>query len=193
LLLNPLIKARRTSVALLFFALVWGFGEATVFFVVPDVIISLIALLYGWRTGAFAVLAAIMGAVIGGIVVYQWGQADIRGATAFFDQLPAIAPGTIARANREMSGDHVAFSMLMGSVTSVPYKLYAAHAGATGMPLWAFVLLTPLVRLPRFALAVVAVRLASRFAPAMMHQHKIKLLALFWIGFYALYWSIAPT
>jgi membrane protein YqaA with SNARE-associated domain len=193
LLVDPAIRARRISVALLFLALVWGFGEATVFFVVPDVIISLIGLLYGWRMGGVAVLSAILGAVMGGIVIYLWGQTDIMGATAFFDQLPAIAPSTIARANREMSGDHVAFSMLMGSVTSVPYKLYAAHAGATSMPLWAFVLLTPLVRLPRFALAAIAARLASRFAPAVLHQHKIKLLVLFWIGFYALYWSIAPS
>jgi membrane protein YqaA with SNARE-associated domain len=193
LALDPTYKARRISVALFFLALLWGFGEATIFFVVPDVIISLIALLYGWRTGAFAVLAAIMGAVVGGIVIYQWGQADISGATAFFDNLPAIAPSTIARANREMSGDHVGFAMLMGSVTSVPYKLYAAQAGATGMSLWAFVLLTPLVRLPRFALAVALAQLAKRFAPAKLHQHKIKLLALFWIGFYALYWSLAPS
>jgi membrane protein YqaA with SNARE-associated domain len=193
LLVESTNKARRISVALLFLALLWGFGEATVFFVVPDVVISLIALLYGWRAGGLAVVAAILGAMIGGIVVYYWGQADLAGANAFFDSLPAISAHTIARAKRDILGDQFGVAMLMGSVTSVPFKLYAAQAGASAMPLWTLVAITPLVRLPRFALAVVVVGIAHKFAPAMLHAHKIKLLALFWISFYAFYWSVTPS
>jgi membrane protein YqaA with SNARE-associated domain len=187
------LKARQTIAALLLLAFLWGFSEATVFFIVPDVIISLIALIYGWRAGALAVCVAIAGAVGGGTIIYYWGQGDIVSARAFFDQLPAIAPATIARATNDVSSDNFGFAMLIGSVTSVPYKLYAAEAGAAGLSLWTFILLTPLARLPRFALAAIMASLADKYTPAFLDAHRIKLWALFWAAFYALYWSLAPN
>jgi membrane protein YqaA with SNARE-associated domain len=193
LVLTQDLKARRIGVALLFLALVWSFAEATIFFVVPDVIISLIALIYGWRAGGLAVVAAILGAVLGGVVGYHWGQANFSSATAFFDKLPAISGSTFKKAQAGMAEANFGFMMVMGSMTSVPYKVYAAEAGDAGLPLWAFLLTTPLARFPRFALAVLVSQLAATRAPAVLLEHKIKLWALFWLAFYALYWSLAPS
>lgn len=174
-------------------AFIWGLSEATVFFIVPDVIISLIALKYGMRQGLIACAASVIGAVLGGVAIFYWGASDIISARSFFDTLPAIAPSKIARASSEMSEQSFGFLMLKGSMTGVPFKLYASEAGAAGQSLLAFMLLTPLVRLPRFVIAATGAAIARRWAPALFQAHKVKLLALFWVGFYALYWSFAPS
>ena len=173
-------------------AFLWGLSEATFLFVVPDVIISFIALKYGFRTGLYAVGASIFGALIGGLIVYLWGKADIDSARAFYDLLPAIAPSTIARAGHEVSSPAFGLAMLKGSMTGVPFKLYASEAGAAGTSLIALAMLTPLVRFPRFFIAVIGASLARRYVPAVFMAHKLKIMAGFWIVFYALYWSMAP-
>ena len=178
---------------LLGLAFIWGLSEATIFFIVPDVIISLVALKYGVRGGAFACAASVVGAVLGGVLIYLWGARDINAARNFFDLLPAIAPTTIARASGEMVGPAFGLSMLQGSMTGVPFKLYASEAGAAGQSLLAFILLTPLVRLPRFLIAATGAAVARRWAPHILQAHKFKLLAAFWVIFYALYWSFAPS
>jgi membrane protein YqaA with SNARE-associated domain len=183
---------KRVGAMLLALVLVWGFGEATVFFVVPDVIISYCALAYGWRAGVLALLVALIGATFGGIVTYYWGQADIGGARAFFDHLPAIAPATIARAGEEIATGNYAFAMLKGAISSVPFKLYASEAGAARENLATFVALTPLVRFPRFAFAALGALVARQFTPSVLQGDKLKWLAGFWLVFYALYWMIAP-
>jgi membrane protein YqaA with SNARE-associated domain len=184
---------RKLILALLVVSFLWGFAEATVFFIVPDVIISLCALAYGWRAGALAVVASLFGATIGGIATYYWGYLDIAGARALFDQLPAVAPSTIARAQAEIAQGKYALSMLVGAVTSVPFKLYASEAGASGQSLATFIALTPVVRFPRFAFAALLALCARRFAPAIFRPHRLKAIVGFWVAFYAFYWSFAPN
>jgi hypothetical protein len=171
---------------------VWGLFEATIFFIVPDVIISFIALIYGFRGGLMACVVAVLGAALGGVAIYLWGKADIASAREFFDLLPAIAPSTIERAGYEMAGSTFGLSMLKGSMSGVPFKLYASEAGAAGVSLATFVALTPFVRLPRFLIAASGAALARRFAPDVFKAHKIKLLIAFWVVFYTLYWTFAP-
>ncbi len=54
----------------------WGFAEATLFFIVPDVIVTFLAFRYGFRRGWIAAAWAAFGAVIGGIVIYVWAGRD---------------------------------------------------------------------------------------------------------------------
>jgi hypothetical protein len=178
-------------------AFAWGLSEATVFFIVPDVVISFIALHYGFRGGLLAAAASVAGAMLGGALVYFWGQGDIASARAFFDTLPAIAPATIARAQGEIAQPALAFTMLKGSMTGVPFKLYASEAGAAGASLGTLMALTPLVRFPRFLIAATCAAAARRWtlpaAPSAFKAHKFTLLAGFWIVFYAIYWSVAAS
>jgi hypothetical protein len=184
----------RYRLLLLGLALLWGLSEATWFFIVPDVIISVITLRYGLRAGVLACAICVVGAVLGGIAVYFWGKADIVSARVFFNSLPAIAPSTIARAGAEVADtSSFGLSMLKGSMTGVPFKLYASEAGAAKLSLMALIALTPLVRLPRFLIAATGAALARRFAPAGLQAHKFKLLLGFWLIFYALYWTFAPS
>lgn len=169
-------------------AFAWGLSEATFFFIVPDVVISFIGLEYGYRKGLLAAFVCAIGAVLGGALIFAWGKADIVGARAFFDLLPAIAPGTIERASNEVAGPNMGLAMLKGSLTGVPFKLYASEAGAIGAQLGLFLTLTPLVRLPRFIIAATFAAASRRWAPPALLAHKFKILAGFWVVFYAIYW-----
>jgi hypothetical protein len=76
---------------MIWLAAIWGFAEATFFFLVPDVILTWIALRHGWRQAGWASLAACSGALIGGGLMYHWGAVDAQQAYAFLDAIPAIS------------------------------------------------------------------------------------------------------
>ena len=56
-------------------ASLWGFAEATLFFFVPDIWISILALKNG-RQGLIACFYSFVGAVVGGLIMYYLGRAD---------------------------------------------------------------------------------------------------------------------
>lgn len=67
----------------------WGFAEATLFFLVPDVLITWLAV-RRLRDGLWGSLAATVGALCGGLLMYAWGSHDAPGALTALDHVPAI-------------------------------------------------------------------------------------------------------
>jgi membrane protein YqaA with SNARE-associated domain len=169
-------------------AIAWGFAEATVFFVVPDVWIGLLAL-FSWRAGFRAVAWTVMGALIGGALMYGvGGQFDPARSAQLLDAIPAVSPVMIERVEEEMRERGPA-SMLLGPLQGTPYKIYARTAGRQEQPLGAFLLWTIPARAARFALvtAVAAVygSLVRRITPKAGWLVGSYLLA--WVVFYAWY------
>ncbi|HEY9541633.1 MAG TPA: hypothetical protein VIR05_08360, partial [Luteimonas sp.] len=76
-------------------SLLWGFAEATVFFVVPDVWISRRAL-SSWRAALRGCGFALAGALVGGVLLYFAGRHHEAALLALFERLPAIGPGLVA-------------------------------------------------------------------------------------------------
>jgi membrane protein YqaA with SNARE-associated domain len=146
--LHALIESR-WSLALGF---IWGFAEATAFFIVPDVYLGLVTLL-NWRRGMGAVLAAVTGALAGGTLMYFVAQADPQGVIDFLGQIPLISSDMIkATGERLRSGGLM--GMLNDPLRGVPFKVYAAQAGTLGLPILSFLLMTIPARLARFLPAV---------------------------------------
>jgi len=166
----------------------WGFAEATLFFIVPDVPISAVAALAGWRRGVVAALAAALGAMAGGLAMYLWGAADPEAARSAVVALPAIDRAMAEAVARDFTAGGYA-AMLAGAFGGIPYKLYAVAAGEQGAPLAAFLVMTPLVRLPRFLLAAFAAAWTARFVPS---RARLPVLAVVWIAFYAFYFAVMP-
>ena len=132
-------------------ALGWGFAEATLFFVVPDIWIGLLAL-SSWRAGLRAVIWAVIGALIGGALMYGVGaQLDHNRSARLLDAVPAISPGMIEQVEEEMRERGPA-SMLLGPLRGTPYKIYARTAGVQEQPLGAVLLWTIPARGARFVL-----------------------------------------
>lgn len=168
----------------------WGLAEATLFFVVPDVWIGLLALC-GWRAGVRAAAWAVVGAVIGGLVMYGVGAAvEPERSARLLDAVPAISGPMIERVEEE-TRRRGAGAMVTGPPRGMPYKIYARTAGVQGGSLPAMLLWTVPARSVRFLLvagaAALGGRLAGRWLPA---GRVVPLYLLVWVVFYVGYFGV---
>lgn len=174
----------------------WGFAEATLFFVVADVGISLIATRRGWRLGCYSALAAAAGATVGGVCLALWAAGSPDTALHAVDKVPSISP-TMIHDLRTAMADQSPFGLLgvllQASVSGVPYKIAAATAPGLGIPLWLLAVLTPLARLPRFLLAAAAGAGVRRVTTAYPPWLGPSLVTAAWLIFYSFYWSLTPN
>ena len=167
----------------------WSAAESAIFFIVADVPISWIAVRSGTRAALLAALVAAVAAVAGAAVVQVWAGHDASGATATMAHLPAVDRALIARAASDYHQG--ALTMLAGSFSGTPFKLYALEA-AKG-PDYGLLLLAPLIRLPRFvAVALFVGGLSHVLSRWMDVRQRLVLLALSWVVFYAFYFAVMP-
>jgi len=173
-------------------ALIWGFAEATVFFVVPDVLLTAIAV-RDLRAGLIACFLALLGALAGGVLMYLWAARDHAAAAALVGQVPAISLDLMARVTQQLREQGSAAAAIVGAFTGVPYKIYAVQAHTAGITPEAFAALSVPARLGRFLLVTLLAGLASRLLAARVTlRWRYGLLVLLWVGFYAAYWSSMP-
>lgn len=175
------------GVALAAFA--WGLAEATLFFIVADVLLTFIALRLGLRVGLIAALAAALGAAVGGIVMRQIGATDPAMALAMLRAVPFLPDHEIERGLAGMAQTQWPLAMLRGSVTGIPYKVYAVGAGLNDIPAALFAIVTVPARLARFAAATILLAwLGDRLEGHVAFRSQALLLAAFWILFYGEFW-----
>jgi membrane protein YqaA with SNARE-associated domain len=185
---RPLAAAGRGRWRSQAIALLWGFAEATVFFVVPDVWISHVAT-RSLRRGLWACVSALAGALAGGIVVFWWGQRHEAALLALYDRLPAIGPPLIERVAGQLESLGGA-GLVLGGFSGAPYKLYAVQAASAGMGLPTFLGFSVLARGLRFVLVALLAWAIGRVLAAKLGDRATRwILAAFWIVFYAWYWS----
>jgi membrane protein YqaA with SNARE-associated domain len=180
-------------------AALWGFAEATVFFLVPDVYLTAVAL-RDRRAALRACLAAVAGALLGGALMFLWGASDPPAARALLDRIPAISPPMLARVEREIAtGGPLA--LFVGPLRGTPYKTYAVLSGErarAGGPvasrLALFLAVSVPARLLRFVLlALLAAWVAARPLAAWSLRAKRMLHAALWGAFYTAYFLLVPN
>ena len=175
-----------------FLAFAWGVAEATVFFVVPDVLITRAAL-GSLRNGLLTAAVTIAGALAGGAISYQWGANDLQTARHVLDALPAISIDMLDRAQHALASDGM-FAAFIGSFSGTPYKVFAVHAASAGIPLPVFVLASIPVRGVRFVLLAAIARGFARYVvPGWSAQRLYRVWAVAWVVNYAIYWTIMPN
>lgn len=168
-------------------AAVWGFAEATFFFIVPDVLLTAAVLAFGLsRAFRFSVIAA-LSAAVGGYVMWGLGASDAEMGRAFLLSVPLIADDLITRVQAEIKGAWPV-NLTLGAVTGAPYKIYAVEAGAADVNAALFAIVSFTARLLRFSLAVGlaagGIALARRFG---LRRFNAIGLALVWAAIYATY------
>lgn len=168
----------------------WGLAEATLFFLVPDIWLTALAVRRGLKPALLACLAALAGASLGGLAMYGWGAANPEAARDMLDWVPAIDPAMIAKVRTALREDGVT-AMFLGPLYGVPYKIYAVEAAGAGIALATFLALSIPARLLRFMLLTVAAwsisaALPRRTAP----RARTSLLIVVWAAFYAAYFLI---
>ncbi len=133
-------------------AFLWGVAEATLFFIVPDVLLSAIGLKRGARAGAVASACAALGAGAGGAAMFLWSAHDAAGARAVVLAVPAVSEAMAADAARAMAEHGWFAATLAGPLSFTPFKLYAILAPEAGASAAGFALASVAARLPRFLL-----------------------------------------
>jgi membrane protein YqaA with SNARE-associated domain len=175
-------------------AFIWGVAEATLFFFVPDVLLSYIGLTRGIKAAARASIIAALGAVVGGVVMYLWSAGDPTAAREAVLAVPAISEEMVGRAAEAMRGDWFGATML-GPLSSTPYKVYAIlapHAGAAPLPL--FALASIAARLPRFLIVGCGVALIGQGLRRWLGDRQLLwVLAGAWLLFYAVFFTLMPN
>jgi hypothetical protein len=166
----------------------WGLAEGLVFFIVPDVYISLAAL-FSLRAGAVAWLASIAGSAVAISLIYLLSVVLGLDYLGSLEWIPGISDSLIARVGRRLAADGLPFTPLL-ALGGVPLKLYAALAFSLGLSLGSVLLWTIFARIvriaPTFAL-VAAMRLLFR---RRIDAHAIPWCALHglsWLAFYVFY------
>lgn len=174
-------------------AFLWGVAEATLFFFVPDVILSYIGVRQGPRAAAQASLIAACGAGVGGVIMYLWSQSDPAAAREAVLAVPAISAEMALRAETAMR-EHWFWATFLGPLTSTPYKLYAILAPHLAVNLPAFALASIAARLPRFLIVSVGAGLiARRLRPWLGERRVYWLLGGAWIVFYLVFFALMPN
>ncbi len=169
----------------------WGLAEATLFFFVPDVFLSAVAL-RSRRLALVACLWATAGALVGGALMYAWGTARPAAAEEVLDAIPAIAPATIERVGGQLA-ERGALAVFLGPLRGRPYKIYAVEAGKVGMGFVPFLLVTIPARLVRFVLVSLLAAWIARGPLAAWAPARRRLLhAAAWAAFYAVYFTVVP-
>lgn len=172
-------------------ALFWGFAEATVFFIVPDVLLTAIAV-RDLRAALVACLLAVLGALAGGTLMYLWAARDHAAASAVVEQVPAISRDLMARVTAQLR-EQGAGAAIVGAFSGVPYKIYAVEAHTAGIKLTTFAALSIPARMSRFLLVALLAGLVSHLlARKVSLRWRYALLASLWLVFYVAYWSGMP-
>ncbi|WP_428410477.1 hypothetical protein [Hyphococcus sp.] len=168
-------------------AALWGFAEATFFFIVPDLLLTAAVLAFGLsRAFRFATVAA-CGAALGALPMVIWGAADAEAARAFLLSVPLIGEDLLLRVHGELEGFWPG-NLTVGAVTGAPFKIYAVEAGASGVNPFLFAMVGYVARLARFTLAIALTALGAKLAARLGLQRIVPYgLALAWALIYAFY------
>ncbi len=168
-------------------AVLWGFAEATFFFVVPDLLLTAAVLVFGLTFALRLAAASAAAAVAGGLFMYLWAVQDIGAARAFLLSVPLIGADLLTRVQGEMTGAWPV-DLTLGAVTGAPFKIYAVEAGAAGVQPVLFAAVGAAARLARFSLAIALTALGASIAARLGLQRIVPYgLALAWAAIYAFY------
>lgn len=174
-------------------ALAWGFAEATLFFVVPDVLLSVVAVRKPVKDAMVACAYALGGALAGSVVMYLAGARWPAEAAAAMDYVPAVSAEMIDGVETSLREGGL-WALLAGPVKGIPYKIFGVKAGALGLPFLPFFLVSVPARLVRFVLTILAASLIShRLLSHWPERRRLRALAIFWVVFYAAFWALMPN
>jgi membrane protein YqaA with SNARE-associated domain len=178
------------SRAALVLAFAWGLAEATFFFIVPDVLLTLIAC-RKLRPALKASVATLIGALLGGALMYALGKSDANFARILLDHVPAIEPSLIRRVADQINESGL-LAVMLGPLKGIPYKIYAVECGARRGGFVAFVLISIPARYVRFFLAAAVARLIAKVIQPLTHGRaaiELAILVLVWVAFYGFYFT----
>jgi len=170
-------------------AFVWGAAEGSLFFLVPDIVITLAAL-FSARQSLRHLVAVTAGSVFAGLVMYQWAERDPAAARAVVGRVPFVSPAMFEAVARDMEA-YGGWGLCKGPMSGIPYKVYAVEAPPR-VGLGTFLAASVPARLERLLLSWGLFAAAGLLAPPRGLRSRRRLLeayAAYWVAVYAFYWG----
>ena len=172
----------------LWLGFLWGVAEGTLFFIVPDVILSW-ASLTGARNGLRTLCAIVAGSLVAGVLMYSWASWRPESSRAVVASVPFVTPSMFETVRLDYR-KHGAAAMLQGPGSGIPYKVYAVLAPPV-CSLATFVTISIPARIERLVLSWLGFAILGRAFADWLTKHPwgtALLFAAFWIVTYAVYW-----
>jgi len=166
----------------------WAFAEGTIFFIVPDVLISLVAL-FSFRRFSVCAIAATLGSIIAGMLVYYMAAYQPADTKTIIQSVPFVTQKMFVAVQTGYD-HHGAWALATAPISGIPYKIHAFLAPAH-VEMLPFILISIPARLLRFFVVGGLSFLIGFLARRRKGNPSGKLLAahaIFWSIFYALYW-----
>lgn len=183
------IRQHLASRGALGLAAFWGFAEATLFFIVPDVYLGFAAL-YSWRRGLIATAFTIVAALVGGLLMYALAARNPDGILALVAAVPLVGESMVAEIGALVNRSGLQ-TLIVAPFEGVPYKIYAAQAGVQSMPLLPFIgqsILARAIRILPMTLGAGLIGHLLRKTHRWNNRIILGLYALLWIGIYTAYY-----
>jgi membrane protein DedA with SNARE-associated domain len=168
----------------------WGAAEATVFFVIPDVL-TCYAALTDPRRMPRAYLAAVVGALAGSAVLHTASRPLGAQLEGLFASLPGISAADIEDARRTVERRGPA-ALVQLPLNGQPIKLYVYSAALLGSPAGKVLPYVALNRLARLGSSATAAAATGWLLRGQIERHpSLTRLAYVggWAAFYAVYWA----
>jgi membrane protein YqaA with SNARE-associated domain len=170
--------------------LLWGFAEATLFFIVPDVLLGAVAL-FAPRAAPRLLAFTLAGALAGGALTYGVAS-ELRPSQSesVLDRVPTVKDSAIHRVEREMRDDGPR-SIVYGPLRmGTPYKLYARAAAVEDEAFSSFFLWSIPGRLERMLPVTLVAALVGFLARGWIARRPRAILASYgalWLAVYVVY------
>jgi membrane protein YqaA with SNARE-associated domain len=160
-------------------AFLWGSAEATVFFIVPDVFLTLLAL----KASLFATL----GALAGGAMAYDYAALHPSSSREILVSIPAVSDRMIGEVGTQIE-QHGAAAVFLGPLRGIPYKIYAVQWAWQRRPLLELLIVSGPARAIRFVLtSILASMIAAPLRRRLRERTLIQIHLLAWTAFYTAY------
>jgi membrane protein YqaA with SNARE-associated domain len=184
------LRDRATSPWAAGVGLLWGFAEATLFFIVPDVLLGAVAL-FAPRAAPRLLAFTLAGALAGGALTYGVAS-ELRPSQseAVLAGVPTVKDSAIHRVEREMRDDGPR-SIVYGPLRmGTPYKLYARAAAVEDEAFSSFFLWSIPGRLERMLPVTLVAALVGFLARGWIARRPRAILASYgalWLAVYVVY------
>jgi len=175
---------------LLVVMVVWGFAEATLLFIAPEVLVTVVAVRERMRTTLKAIAALMAGAVPGTAVMYQWAQHHADDALQAVSAQPGVTQQAILDVRASLISDWP-IALFEGALSGVPQKLFATEAGGLDISFASFLAVAaPARAITPIILALIAGGLAGLLANAASRNTLTIIVVCAWVVFYAIQFNL---
>lgn len=170
----------------------WGLAEATLFFIVPDVLLSWVAMKH-YRRAMIACTWTTAAALVGGAAIWWLGATDPDRIRDIFDWIPAIGHAMTDDVAEQLESRGIG-ALFIGPLIGTPYKIYALEAAGAGFGLMTFLLVSIPARMMRFVVVTSIAAVSSHYLKRIISMRVLYGLHVsLWVGFYAFYFSVMPS